>query len=82
MAAKCYKKYVDVILYQNTDGKIVPLQICWNNGRRYTIDRVVSVERRASLAGGCGIRYVCMIQGQCRNLFLEKDRWFIESMRP
>ena len=48
----------------------------------YQIDKVLSKERRASQVGGCGVRYVCMICGQRRNLFLEKNRWFIESMHP
>lgn len=77
-----YKRYVDVILEQTKNGQIMPLYICWDNGRKYRIDKVVSRERRASQVGGCGIRYVCMIHGERRNLFLEKNRWFIESYQP
>lgn len=77
-----YKRYVDVILEQDKNGQIMPLYICWDNGRKYHIDKVVSRERRASQVGGCGIRYVCLIHGARRNLFLEKNRWFIESYQP
>jgi hypothetical protein len=77
-----YKRYVDVISVQKKDGRVIPLYICWDNGRKYHIDKILSTERRASQVGGCGIRYVCRIQGSERNLFLEKNRWFIESFQP
>lgn len=77
-----YKRYVDVILYQKRSGEIIPLYVCWENGRKYRIDKILSSERRASQVGGCGVRYACMIQGKLRNLFLEKNKWFIESYQP
>lgn len=77
-----YKRYVDVILKQTKYGKIQPMYVCWENGRNYQIDKILSEEQRASQVGGCGMRYVCMICGQRRNLFLEKNRWFIESTQP
>lgn len=77
-----YKRYVDVILKQTKNGMIEPLYVCWDNGKKYQIDKILSSSRRASSVGGCGIRYACMICGQRRNLFLEKDRWFIESTQP
>lgn len=77
-----YKRYIDVITLQKKDGQIRPLYICWEDGRKYHIDKVISVEQRASQVGGCGMRYVCRIQGAERNLFLEKNRWFIESYQP
>jgi hypothetical protein len=77
-----YKRYVDVIVMHQKSGHILPLYLCWEGGRRYKIDRILSTERRSSPVGGCGIRYACMIQGQHRNLYLEKDRWFIESYQP
>ncbi len=77
-----YKRYVDVIVEQSRTGKIVPLYICWDNGQRYHIDKILSREQRASQVGGCGMRYVCVIQGKTRNLFLERNRWFIESYQP
>jgi hypothetical protein len=46
------------------------------------IDRIISgPERRTSQVGGVGKRYVIEISGQRRNLFLEKDRWFLEVNR-
>lgn len=77
-----YKRYVDVIVKQTKNGNIVPLYVCWENGKNYQIDKIVSRERRASQVGGCGLRFVCLIRGQRRNLYLEKNRWFIESLQP
>lgn len=77
-----YKRYVDVVLKQQKNGQITPMYIEWDNGKRYKIDRIISTERRSSPVGGCGIRYACMIQGKRRNLYLEKNRWFIESTQP
>ena len=30
-------------------------------------------------AGGAGIRYTCMILGKERFLFLEENRWFVDT---
>lgn len=77
-----YKRYVDVVLVQKKSGTASPLFVIWEDGTKYKIDRILSVQRRASEVGGCGVRYQCMIQGEKRNLFLEKNRWFIESHQP
>ncbi|MCI5723737.1 MAG: hypothetical protein MR283_06985 [Erysipelotrichaceae bacterium] len=77
-----YKRYVDVVVVQKKTGELRPLYLFWNDGKSYKIDRVVSHGRRASCVGGCGMRFVCIIQGRCRNLYLEKDRWFVESYQP
>lgn len=77
-----FKRYVDVVLVQRKSGESQPLYLYWEDGKKYKIDKVISVERRASEVGGCGVRYACMIEGRRRNLFLEKNRWFIESHHP
>ncbi|MBR2844846.1 MAG: hypothetical protein IKF00_06530 [Solobacterium sp.] len=77
-----YKRYVDVILMQKRTGDITPMYLIWENGQKYKIDKILSRERRASPVGGCGMRYVCLIQGNRRNLYQEKDKWFIESHQP
>ena len=77
-----YKRYVDVIVLQTKEGELKPLALVWDNGRQYEVDKVYSTERRASRVGGCGIRYDCRICGARRNLFFERNRWFIESTKP
>ena len=77
-----YKRYVDMIAMNTKDGELKPLAIIWGDGRKYEVDKVYSTERRASRVGGCGIRYDCRICGVRRNLFFERNRWFIESTKP
>ena len=74
------KIYVDVIIFNSKDGQVKPMAIVWTNGVKYTIDKVSQITKAAStIAGGCGIRYTCYIQGQMRYIYLEDKRWFIES---
>ena len=74
------KKYVDVTAQFDVDGTIVPLEIQWEDGRRYPIDRILDIRPAASLkAGGAGIRYTCRIGGHQKYLFLEENKWFVEA---
>lgn len=77
-----YKRYVDVVVLVKKDSEMIPLKLVWDNGISYEIDKVLSVERRASVVGGGGERYEIRICGQRRYLFYEKNRWFIESVKP
>lgn len=74
-----YKAYVEVIADFSSEGRMRPLQIVWEDGRTYNIDRILRVDRRASLkAGGAGIRYVCRILGQMVELYYEENGfWFV-----
>ena len=72
-------------LLQNPPGnfqyqqKLVPIFFTWEDGRKYSIDRILKIERCASKkAGGVGMMYTCMIQGQESHLFYEVDKWFME----
>lgn len=74
------KVYVAVKTEFTPEGEIIPLSIKWADGNQYIIDKVMAVERRASLkVGGAGIRYTCRIQGETTYLFLEENRWFVEA---
>lgn len=75
-----YKAYVEVQADFSTEGKLTPLMIIWEDGRRYRIDRIIRMDRRASLkAGGAGIRYLCMVGGRQISLFYEENGlWFVE----
>ena len=73
------KVYVDVHAKFSKDGRLIPTDIVWEDGRTYKIDRVTRIERCASRkAGGAGIRYTCMVEGKESHLFYEVDRWFVE----
>ena len=57
-----------------------PLEIQWEDGAKFEIDRILDIRRAASLkAGGAGIRYICRIRGRVKYLWLEESRWFVEA---
>jgi hypothetical protein len=73
------KVFVQVVAEHNEDGKVKPLSLKWEDGRVFTIDRVLDVRMAASLkAGGQGIRYTCRIRGKEVYLFCDEGRWFVE----
>lgn len=86
------KVYVDVIAFFNTDGNLLPLQLTWEDGRKYTIDRVLDVCPAPALkAGGQGDRYKIRVRGKESFLFFERNgslggnnigRWFVERKLP
>jgi hypothetical protein len=82
MEEKLYKRYVDVIALYNKKSEIMPLYICSDNGTKYKIQRVFEKHIARSSVGGGGMRYSIMIENQHRYLYLEKDRWFVESPKP
>ena len=65
-------------------GKSLRLSTLSEDGHKYDIDRILRVDRCASLrAGGAGIRYVCRILGQRVELFYEENGfWFVNRKTP
>lgn len=61
------------------DGKVVPLEIEWENGQIFVIDKVCDVRKVASTkGGGKGQRYTCRIKGKEKYLFLDEYFWWVE----
>ncbi|MGN0453137.1 MAG: hypothetical protein ACI4GZ_04975 [Ruminococcus sp.] len=74
------KQYVSVTARFDADGNLLPITIHWQDGRNFNIDRILDIRYAASLkAGGAGIRYSCRIAGQDKYLFLEDNKWFVDS---
>ena len=74
------KVYVCVELIVDEEGGILPTSIIWEDGHKFSIDRVIDVRPAASQkAGGIGTRYTCMIMGQKRYLYWEDPKWFVEK---
>lgn len=74
------KRYIDMIVRYTEDGHIIPLAVRWSAGELFEIDKVLDVQRAASLrAGGTGIRYLCRMKEQERYIWSENDRWFVEG---
>lgn len=81
MKQETFKVYVQVNADFREDGRIIPRYLVWEDGTRFEIDKVTDVRPAASLkAGGCGMRYTCLIQGGEHYLFYEGNaRWFVEA---
>lgn len=75
------KVYVDVYARFTKDGGMEPVGLIWGNGKLFVVDRILDATRAASLkAGGCGIRYTCMIKGKRVQIFYEENyRWFVTA---
>ena len=73
------KAYVGVNARFEPDGRLFPLSITWEDGKKYRIDRVLDVRRAASLkGGGTGMRYTVRIGHFVTHLYIEDGRWFVE----
>ncbi len=81
------KRYVDVQALMKQDGTVQPLAVFWPNADgipvRFAIERILdqSAGSRISSSGSVGRQYTVLIRGQRRKLYLEKNRWFIESLK-
>ncbi len=74
-AAGYRKEYIDVEVHFASDGTMLPRIIQWRDGRKYEIDRVLTIKPAPAVkAGGQGDRYTVMIGGQQRYLFLNTTR--------
>ena len=73
------KRYVEVDVRFSTEGRLRPLQIIFDKGQVYKIDKIKDICRRAADVGGVGDRYTCMIQGKERELWFEDGRWFVAA---
>ena len=79
MRCESLRKNVTVLARMLTTGNMVPLEIVWDDGRVFKIDKVLSKEKRASLkGGGKGTRYTVRVMGQERYLFFDDGIWFVE----
>jgi hypothetical protein len=73
------RKDIDVLALMKKDGKVLPKQIMWEDGRKFNIDRVLDIRAAASTkGGGKGIRYLCKIANKEKYLFLDNYLWFVE----
>ena len=73
------KVFVQVLVLFDEAGTMTPKSIRWEDGRVFSIDRMLYIRRAASLkAGARGIRYTCRILGKQTYLFFEDPAWFVE----
>lgn len=91
-AGEFVKHYVDVIMRLRDDGRIVPLSVCWDDGRTFHIDQVLDgpISNAPRSANRRTLRYTVRIGRRRTNLFLECEagegapiatralRWYVE----
>lgn len=87
---KALKTYVSVNVVFDEDGRMLPREIIWIDGRRYEIDRIKDIKQAAAMrCGGQGDRYTIYVGGQERYLYFERNcsltgnnigKWFVERM--
>ena len=69
-----------IIVEHLPDGQAIPRAIIWDDGRKFTIDKILDKRKAAATKyGGIGIRYICRICGKEVNIFDEDGVWFIEK---
>lgn len=73
------KVAVDVAALCHASGSSSPYLFWWGDGTPYEIDRILGVERAASIqAGIIGLRYTIRVKSRITNLFRDDDLWFME----
>ena len=74
------KVYVKVLSETDEEGNISPIEITWEDGRSYIIDKVTDIRRAyAGKVGGTAMRYSVRISGKDTYIFTEDGKWFVES---
>lgn len=82
------KVYVNVRVDFNSDGRMMPRRITWENGEKYAVDRVVDIKPAPALrSGGQGDRYTIIVNGIQSYIWFERSaditganlgKWFVE----
>ena len=73
------RKNITVIAKMKENNLVVPIQIVWDDGRVFEIDKILDIRKAASTkGGGKGIRYLVEIKNQERYIWLDDYYWFIE----
>ena len=77
------KRYVPVVVRFDTEGKLRPLVIDFDEENKFPVDKVLDVRRAACQSvGGVGDRYTCLIRGKESYLWFEKGKWFVAARKP
>lgn len=73
------RKNITVIAKMDNLAKVTPLQIIWEDGRIFEIDKILDIRKKASTkGGGKGLRYTILIKNQEKYIWLDDYYWFIE----
>ena len=71
---------LNIVVLHTEDGKSFPKTILWEDGRRFSIDKVIDIRKAAALkCGGIGTRYICKVCNKEVAIFDEDGYWFLEK---
>lgn len=77
------KVYVGMILHVDADGVTKPLEIEWESGARFSITKILNVQKAPPRHVGSlpTVRYKVLVQGREKELYFEKseNKWFVEK---
>ena len=72
------KVYVQVVCTHLDNGAVIPHEIWWQDGRRWSIRRVLHTSESPDDLFE-GIRYAVLINRSTRYLYQSGDRWYVET---
>lgn len=70
--------YVQTVCRHLDSGGVIPLEIWWDDGRRWSIGRVLHTSESPDDEYE-GIRYAVLINRSTRYLYQLGDRWYVET---
>jgi hypothetical protein len=76
------KVYVTVNADFSPEGKVTPHWFMWEDGRKFSIDRILDVRQAASTrAGGIGQRYTVRVMGKETYIWFEDNgqKWLLKG---
>ncbi len=75
------KVYVKTVVEFRPDGVMLPLEIRWDDGRRYAVERVVDVSLSPSDTIGEDDKYTILVNGVQKFLYFEHFDKFVDRTR-
>jgi len=75
------KVYVEVCVRFDRDGNMTPISVTWENGKVYSIDKVVDVRSFGGYMDRELLRYIVSIGKSKTKLFYEDPAWYVERKR-
>ena len=72
---------IHVVAQRFSNGKELPRQVIWTDGRVFPVDRIDAAQEAARLkTGGIGTRFSCWFKGRQRNIcYQTQGKWFVET---
>ena len=76
------KKYIELIVRIDREGRQTPVAVVWEDGRQFPVRKVLDRRSVITAAGGAAVCYTCLFGRKRKELYREKDRWYILTDGP